>query len=355
MDKGEINGLCDLWEKLAQSQKPIVLYGMGNGADKILDECERKNITVSGVFASDDFARYQQYHGFTVQKFSDLQQTFGDMIVLVSFGTQRSEVLENIKRIAVECETFAPDVAVVGGGLFDKDYALSQIDKISRIFDLLCDDISRKTFECIIKYKITGDINYLFECESLNEPYKFGNDEIFVDLGAYTGDTAAEFYNSVSGNYRHIYAVEPDRKNFAKMQKNTADYHDFTAINAAVGEKSGKIHFQMNSGRNSAVSKVGDEIDCVCVDELCGNFATFIKADVEGQESAMIKGAAKTIANCRPTVKIAAYHRYNDILELPLQVLEINPDYKLYLRHKPYIPAWDTDYWFVNPQKERLL
>lgn len=348
MDINDINLLSDLWEHLSQSRKPTVLYGMGNGADKILDECDRHGIRISGVFASDDFARYQQYRGFTVKKFSDLQREFGDMTVLVSFGTQRTEVLENIRRIAAVCDTFAPDVAVVGGGLFDKDYAVSQIDKINRIHALLCDDISRNTFECIIKYKITGSINYLFECESFDDPYRFGNDEAFVDLGAYTGDTAAEFYNAVGGDYRHIYAVEPDRKNFIKLQKNTVDFHDFTAINAAVGEKTGKIHFQMNSGRNSAVSKNGDEIDCVCVDELCGKDATFIKADVEGQESAMIKGAANTIKKCRPTMKIAAYHRYNDILELPLQVLAINEDYRLYLRHKPYVPAWDTDYWFVK-------
>ena len=28
----------DLWQYLAESDKPIVMYGMGNGADKILAE-----------------------------------------------------------------------------------------------------------------------------------------------------------------------------------------------------------------------------------------------------------------------------------------------------------------------------
>lgn len=348
MNISDINELTDLWERLSCNTRPVVLYGMGNGADKILNECDKRNIKISGVFASDDFVRYQTYHGFTVKKFSELQSDFGDMTVLVAFGTQRPEVLENIKRISAVCDTFAPDVAVVGGGIFDKAYALSQIDNIERVHSLLCDDISRKTFDCIIKYKITGDIKYLFECESFDPPYSFGDNEVFVDLGAYTGDTAAEFYDAVNGRYKHIFAIEPDKKNYEKLKRNITDFHDVTAINAAVGEKSGKTAFQMKSGRNSAVSKKGSEIDCICVDDLCTESITFIKADVEGQESEMLNGAKNVIKKYRPNMKIAAYHRCDDILQLPLQTLKVNPDYRLYLRHKPYIPAWDTDYWFIN-------
>ena len=32
----------DLWSYLSETTKPIVLYGMGDGADKILDVCEQK-------------------------------------------------------------------------------------------------------------------------------------------------------------------------------------------------------------------------------------------------------------------------------------------------------------------------
>ena len=51
----------DMWKKLSATKKPIWLYGMGNGADKILDELTRRGISVSGVFASDGFVRHQQF------------------------------------------------------------------------------------------------------------------------------------------------------------------------------------------------------------------------------------------------------------------------------------------------------
>ena len=38
-----------VWELLRRTKKPIVLYGMGNGADKIIDWCEANGVQVQGV------------------------------------------------------------------------------------------------------------------------------------------------------------------------------------------------------------------------------------------------------------------------------------------------------------------
>ena len=111
-----------MWNYLKGQNRPIVIYGMGNGADKIIDTLTGFGVSVSGVFASDDFVRGQSFRGFKVEKYSDLKQRFPNMIVLVSFGTFRDEVLENIKKIAKETEVLAPDVPVYGDGLFTLDY-----------------------------------------------------------------------------------------------------------------------------------------------------------------------------------------------------------------------------------------
>ena len=66
----------NIWTALAHSQKPIVLYGMGNAADRVLDECEKRGIRIAGVMASDDFCRYQAFRGFTVKKESDFEREF---------------------------------------------------------------------------------------------------------------------------------------------------------------------------------------------------------------------------------------------------------------------------------------
>ena len=56
----------DLWRDLAARKCPVVLYGMGNGADKILRVCDTYGIKVSDFFASDGFVRGHQFHGKTV-------------------------------------------------------------------------------------------------------------------------------------------------------------------------------------------------------------------------------------------------------------------------------------------------
>ena len=72
----------DLWTALQKDSSPILLYGMGNGADKILSVCKRKGIEISGVFASDGFARGDLYRGMPVLSFREAKQRFGDFRVL---------------------------------------------------------------------------------------------------------------------------------------------------------------------------------------------------------------------------------------------------------------------------------
>ena len=74
---------------------------------------------------------------------------------------------------------------------------------------------------------------------------------------------------------------------------------------------------------------------------------SFIKFDVEGSELEAIEGARETILRDRPVMKIACYHRSEDVFTLIRKVLSIRPDYKVYMRHTRCIPGWDTDFYFI--------
>ena len=129
---------------------------------------------------------------------------------------------ENILKIAAEQELYAPEVPVIGGGLFDTDFLRKNAETLKWVYDRLADDISKKTFENILKYKLSGKINYLLECQvDENEPDLLLNlkNERFLDLGAYNGDTVLDFVKRV-GTFGNITAVEPDKKSFAKLLKN---------------------------------------------------------------------------------------------------------------------------------------
>lgn len=129
--------MINLWEYLKTADKPIVLYGMGNGADKIISVLESYGIKYSGVFATDGFVRDKYFHGLKLTSYDGLKEKYGNMIVLVCFGSARPEVIENIKRIAAEQELYAPDVPVYGGGLFTKEYAKNHRAELEYVYGRL--------------------------------------------------------------------------------------------------------------------------------------------------------------------------------------------------------------------------
>jgi len=66
---------------------------------------------------------------------------------------------------------------------------------------------------------------------------------------------------------------------------------------------------------------------------LDGAPATFIKADVEGMEMALLKGASETIVRCRPKLAICVYHYPSDIPQISSYLKSLVPDYRFALRH----------------------
>ncbi len=340
----------DIWNYLKKLEKPIVLYGMGNGADKIISVCEMYGIKISGVFSSDSFVRSKIFHGMPVTSYKTAKSSFPDMTVLLSFGTHLCDVIDNIKRIAGECELLAPDVPVYGEELFCAEYYEKRKSEFDAAYNILADEQSKKVFQNTVNYKLTGDVKYLFNCETdEDEAYssflKLSENETFLDLGAYRGDTVLSFCER-AGKWNNIVAVEPDIKTFKKLVLATEKIYNIKCINAAAADECSKSIFNMNGSRGVAAKGAKVQIETVTVDSL-NIKPTFIKMDIEGFEAAAISGAADTIKRYKPKMQIAAYHRSGDLVDIPKSVLSLHGEYKVYIRHNPCLPAWDINYFFV--------
>ncbi len=342
--------MTDIWSNLKAESRPILLYGTGNGADKILNELQRLNIDVSGVFASSGFVRDRYFRGFKVMSITQAEEIFGDFVALFSFGSNRPEVVENIRQIMASHTLLAPEVPVCGGEIFNAEYAKKHSEELYKAYSLLCDEQSKKVFEQSVLFKLDGDISRLFACETdENEAFenilKLKSGNSFLDLGAYNGDTVLDFVSRVGG-FGLITAVEPDCKSFAKLLKNTEQLN-IERINAAISDSCGSIPFSFKSSRGS-VSGGSDMIASVSIDFLAQNKKfDYIKFDVEGKELDAISGGERTIKRDKPKMLISAYHKSDDYFAIPLKVHQFNPEYKIYMRHYPYVPAWDTNFYFV--------
>ena len=347
----------ELWKKLQTTEKPIVLYGMGNGAERILDVLDSYGIRVSGIFASDDFVRYQSFRGFTVERYADLKERYGAMVVLVAFGTHRPEVMANIKRIMEEQEVYVPDVPVAGETLFNEAFVEAHRGEFQAVYELLADDRSKEVYRNILRAKLTGELEPLFESECDPEEawslLQLGEDEVYLDLGAYNGDTVRRFLEK-NPNYREIIALEPDVKNYKKLVASTEELERILCLNACADEAAGERFYEMDGGRKShALQKGGVSVPSVTVDGISAErTVSFIKMDVEGMEAAVIRGAKQTVSEQAPAMQIAAYHRSEDLFSLPLEIHRLRPDAEIFIRHFPAVPAWDTDFYIRFSKKE---
>lgn len=344
----------DIWKQLNEINKPVIIYGMGNGADKIMNEFEKLGISVYGVIASDDFVRGQNFRGFTVKKLSDIEKELKDFIVIIAFGSPIKEVIKNIADISDKHTVLVADVPVYGDNIFNLEFVHNNISEVEQTYNLMADDISKKVFENEIKFKLSGRLEYLFNAfsekdEAFENILKLGDNESYLDLGAYRGDTIQEFLDKTNGQYSSIIALEPDIKTFRKLKDYAKGFPNTRLFNMGIWSDDTDLTFNSSLGRGSSIKSNGTQKLAVTkVDTLYyAQKLTYLKMDVEGSEYEAITGAKNTLKRDRPKLNIAAYHRSEDIFRLPVLIHSINPEYKIYLRQHPHIPAWDMNIYCV--------
>ena len=353
------------------------MYGTGDGADKVLVRLAETGVPVSGIFASDEFVRGQQFHGFTVQAYSELLALREKVIVLIAFASELPDVLERFYKLASVHETYAPHVPVFSG---EETVTAAWIKKYERelqtVYERLADAVSRETFASVLNYKLSGKLSYLQACttnrtEDLRTIFSFGREETYLDLGAYNGDTVQEFLQLTHGRYKKIIALEPDPKNYKKLTDYVRQYElkNVTCLQAGVWNDCGSLELNGKGGRQSTFWEADrsgfatqnlsqtcsmkkkvkkQQVNVVSVDAVLGNdHADYMKFDVEGVEKEALEGAAGHLVpdgnGALPKLLVAAYHHDEDIFALPLLLWKLQPEYQIYLRKHPYVPAWEIN------------
>lgn len=349
------------WECLKAEKRPIFIYGMGDGAAKIMSVFRNFSIPVAGIFASDEFVRGHSFAGYRVHKLSEIEEMVDDFVIVLAFAAGYPQLVEYIRSLARKYTLYVPDVPVIGGGLFDYSYCMEHLQELNTVYRSLADDESRRVYLNILQFKISGNIHYLDAVTAETEDiYKRilrpSRNENYVDLGAYNGDTIRELLQYTNQKYNTIHAVEPDKKNFKKLVAyiEESEMMQVSLFQCAAWCKDTELPFSSKSGRQSVLSTGGETMPARSVDTLLkGAPVTLLKMDVEGFEREALWGAAKTIHHYAPKLSVAIYHRNEDIFELPLLVKRLNPGYKLYIRHTLYIPAWETNLYAIPEEKER--
>ncbi|MBQ7295904.1 MAG: FkbM family methyltransferase [Clostridia bacterium] len=341
-----------LWEYLKQQTKPVLLYGMGNGADMIINVLETLNISWQDTFASDGFVRGHFFHGKKVLTLSEAEEKYGDFIILMTFAVHDEKTMAFVKELSKRHELYSPTVAVVGGEPFTYEFFSENEHLFKKVYDLLADKKSKEDYLNVLRYKISGNTEYLFKAHSekmkvYSEILQLGSNETIVDLGAYDGDTIREFIEATDNRYNKIIAFEPDSKNFRKLTAKTENLSNIEKYNLGAWDKNETLYFAKKGGRNSRADEGGVPVQFDSVDNIVSEKVTLIKMDIEGAEMRALDGAKNTIKKYLPKLYVCAYHRNEDLFSLALKINELSAEYKIYFRQHPYIPAWESNFYAI--------
>ncbi len=215
----------------------------------------------------------------------------------------------------------------------------NSLEAIKSTYDLLADDVSKKCFFDILSFRLGLNTNYASFSHSENQYFNQLTlsslkemQIVYVDCGAYNGDTLAEISKEV--DILEAWLFEPDAQNFSdlvgkikKMQINAS------CIPCGVSDKYEILTFN-GGGEGGAISEMGSQrIFTVALDEILPvRKIDFLKLDIEGAEVSALKGSKQLIERSRPVIALSLYHLPKDLWELPALLDGFCKDYRYFIR-----------------------
>ena len=206
----------------------------------------------------------------------------------------------------------------------------------------LADNKSQKVYDALVSAYLGKDTTSLLSVadssQYFNELTYSANTEsdVFVDCGAFDGDTIKKYVEFTGGRYKKIFAMEPLSENVEMLKENTRNIRNLNIIECGAWSCETNLSFKSDTSASS-ISETGDVvIKTATIDSLVNEErVTFIKMDIEGAEYEALCGAQKTIEKWHPKLAICVYHKSDDFIRIPaiIQSFKGANNYKFYLRH----------------------
>lgn len=179
-----------------------------------------------------------------------------------------------------------------------------------------------------------GKLQY-FDCEFV----EINENEVFLDVGAYDGDSISSFLSVSNFKFQQIYAFELEKQIYARLERNIARLSDevkskIKAFNIGLWDKNKNIRYSSLDVGSKIGLDDGEEGKVVALDTFLPDvIPTYIKMDIEGAEMKALEGCKNIIKKHKPKLAICVYHEPEDLWQISLFLKKLVPEYKLYLRH----------------------
>ena len=338
---------------------PLVLCGAGRLGRSMLRGLRSAGADVLGFADNSPRLHGQRIDGCEIVSIDDAVRQHGKSAVFVTAIYTARPLREQLAATRVPVASARavffqhPAVFLPHASVDSPESLVTQADDIMEGLDNWADDASRSEYVAQIAWHslLTTEVGPWTPAAQTYFPeglVKLSDHEVFVDCGAFDGDTLREFVRRKGDRFEGFVAFEADPTNFRSLEESIASLPAGTrerivARRIAVHSGRETLRFSSADGAGSAVAAGGDiEVEADSLDALLsGVDPTFIKMDIEGAEPNALRGAFNTLRNKAPTLAICLYHARQHLWELPKAIREANPDYRVFLRRHSD-ECWET-------------
>lgn len=323
--------------------KDLYLFGASKSAQNFI--LRNSQYCIKGFFDNNESKWNKEYIGYKVYSLDVLNNLDRDKTIILITSVYEEEIEIQLKKLGYHY--------IFSSHMCERDGIMNWLTPIKEedyknirdLHRLLEDDLSQKRLNEIVANRAENRQywNGMFDGTAyFNNILGLTEREVFVDGGAFNGDTIDGFLNYTKNQYERIYAFEPDPINYKLLTNKYCNEKNILCKNSGLWSKATILNFKNQSNEGSKISKEGNyKISVNSIDNLKDNKISFIKMDIEGAELEALQGAKETIKELKPKLAICIYHKYDDLWRIPFYIKNLVPEYKLYIRHHS-LGGYDT-------------
>ena len=349
-------------EQLKRDNLPVVMWGAGNVAHSVKAILDRSSIPLAGIWVdSPPPSTNKCLDGIPISTYEQITAKFSTFNVVC--GHSRYDLAPDTEKAHSEINRIYCFANVVYGQ-FDSipsEFIEAHLQEYEASYELFEDDLSRQCFAAYLNSRNNDDCSFILPCceneysksQGIGRKYftnpffSVGADDVYLDVGAYNGDTVREFVEAAGGKYRKILAMEPEPGNFALLKKYVKDsgLHDVEIFRNGCGDKNGTAYLDLGLfSENSSIGSEDDGGEKITVRRIDEQFAseeiTLIKIALRTNVAETLRGAEKILQARKPNI-VMPIGVLDDtgLIDIPQTIKQLNPNIRLSLRYAAPIPA----------------
>lgn len=356
--------------------KPLVLFGAGGIGRKTAAGLTRLGTPPLAFSDNNPQLWGTQIQGIPVLSPQQAAERYGKtaaFLVTIWRGEGTDRMGDHLRQLA----ELGCDVAFPFGFLYWKHasaflphYALDvpqkvlqQRDAVRAAFQRFADPQSRREFLAQLHWRLR--LNFDGLADPVQHEIYFPEDvctpradEVFVDCGAYDGDTLQALLARPGSDQYQAIALEPDPASYGKLTAFCQSLPPQTqqrikTLAYGAGSEAGTAYFDATGLPSASRSDSGTLIEIETLDRLLEQQpCTYLKMDIEGAEPDALIGARKTIHRDHPVLAICVYHQQDHLWKIPNLIASFADDYDFLLR--PHLlEVWDLVCYAI-PKSRRV-